>query len=74
MGKGWGSGTQSNRDSQRQHMRDKKEMCLEEWGVVDSALQEMRWTHERAEGKGGIGLCSPLLHRMEYLLPGLAFP
>ena len=49
-------------------------MCLEEWGVVDSALQEMRWTHERAEGKGGIGSCSPLLRRMEYLLPGLPSP
>lgn len=49
-------------------------MCLEEWGVVDSALQEMRWTRETAEGRGGIASCSPLLHRMEYLLPGLAFP
>lgn len=49
-------------------------MYLEEWGVIDSAVQETRWAHESAESRGGIGSCSPLLHRMEYLFPGLAFP
>lgn len=46
IGKGWGSGTQSNRDSQRQHMRDKKEMCLEEVppAVYGAALcRALRW-------------------------------